>query len=294
MLSDPGARMRAMDARTVLATWLDEHNPDRRGKQGRLLQGTSPERYAEHVVAWLDFIEDTVAIGAWRAQPSHFVTWLDMKGGGVRTRALRVSAVGAFYTYSQHFGHTTTSPVHPKMGTGAWNAPKTEKLTDGQMALIRWGADHLTGATAARDRLLVYLLLVGLRSRQLVELTVQDLVFEQHRMTADVWQKGGGTRRLAFPDEIRTVVKAYLDVDADGEPLHRTYQPPHSHKDQGPLLVSYRGHPLDANSTPRAVLQLAVAAALACPDPDAPELPARVKPDMVALSPSPFGELENA
>lgn len=282
------------DARTVLAAWLDETNPNRRGKQGRLLQGTSPERYGEHVKDWIAFIEDTVRIGAWRAQPSHVVTWLDMKGGSARTRALRVSAVGSFYAYAERLGCVQATPVHPKMGTGAWNAPKTERLAPGQMELIRWGADQLQHDTAVRDRLLVYLLLVGLRSRQLVELTVQDLVFEQHRMTADVWQKGGGTRRLAFPVEIRQAVKAYLDVDADGNPLHRTCQPPHSHKDRGPLLVSYRGHPLDANTTPRAVLQLAVAAALACPDPDAPELPARVKPDMVALSPSPFGELENA
>ncbi|PPS89551.1 tyrosine-type recombinase/integrase [Streptomyces sp. MH60] len=276
-----------MDARTVLATWLDEHNPDRRGKQGRLLQGTSPERYAEHAKAWLDFIEDTVHIGAWRAQPSHFVTWLDMKGGGARTRALRVSAVGAFYAYAREKNCVQTTPVHPKMGTGAWNAPRTEKLTDGQMALIRYGADQLP----ARDRLLVYLLLVGLRSRQITELTVQDLVFEQHRMTADVWQKGGGTRRLAFPDEIRAAVKQYLDVDDDGRPV-RTFKEPHSYQDRGPLLVSYRGHGLDSNATPRTVLHQAVAAALACPDPDVPELPARIKPDMVALSPSPFGELE--
>lgn len=283
-----------MDARTVVATWLDENNPDRRGKQGRLLQGTSPERYKEHVRDWLDFIEDTVRIGAWRAQPSHVVTWLDMKGGSARTRALRVSALGAFYAYAHRLGCVQATPVHPKMGTGAWNAPKTKRLTSGQMELIRWGADQLQGKTAVRDRLLVYLLLVGLRSRQLIELTVQDLVFEQHRMTADVWQKGGGTRRLAFPSEIRQAVKTYLDVDADGAPLHRTYRPPHSYEDRGALLVSYWGHPLDANTTPRAVLQRAVGAALACEDADVPELPARVTPDMVALSPSPFGELENA
>jgi hypothetical protein len=97
---------------------MNEHNPDRRGKQGRLLQGTSPERYAKHVTDWLGFIEDTVHIGAWRAQPSRFVTWLDVKGDGVRTRALRVSAVGAFYAYAQHFGYAQGTPVHPKMGTG--------------------------------------------------------------------------------------------------------------------------------------------------------------------------------
>jgi site-specific recombinase XerD len=274
-----------MDARTVLATWLDENNPDRRGKQGRLLQGTSPERYAEHVSAWLDFIEDTVQIGAWRARPSHFVTWLDMQGGSIRTRALRVSAVGAFYTYAHHFGHTTTTPVDPKMGTGAWNAPRTELLTPGQMELLRWGADQLEGETAERDRLFAYLQLAGLRSRQITEFELPGVRFEQSgRMIGDVWQKGGGTRRYAFPDEIRAAVRAYLPV--------RTHRPPQSFEDRGPLLVSYRGNRLDPQHTPRTILRQVVA--LACPDPDAPELPTRITPDMVALSPSPFGELERA
>ncbi|QDN94913.1 tyrosine-type recombinase/integrase (plasmid) [Streptomyces sp. RLB1-9] len=282
-----------MDARTVLTTWLDETNPDRRGKQGRLLQGTSTERYAEHVTNWLDFIEDTVHIGAWRAQPSHVVTWLDMKGGKVRTRALRVSAVGAFYAYAIQFGHAVATPVHPKMGTGAWNAPRTERLAPGQMELIRWAADRLEGKTPERDRLLMYLMLAGLRSRQIIELTVQDLAFEQHRLVATVWQKGGGTRPLAFPDEVRAAVKAYLPV--------RTHRPPQSFEDRGPLLVSrvssrggQGGNRLDSNTTPRTILHATVLVALACPDPDAPELPPGIKPDMVALSPSPFGELERA
>ncbi|MEU9405684.1 hypothetical protein AB0E08_08255 [Streptomyces sp. NPDC048281] len=275
-----------MDARTVLSNWLDEHNPDRRGKTGYLLQGTSPERYHEHVKAWLDFIEDTVRIGAWRAQPSHFVTWLDMQGGAVRTRALRVSAVGAFYTYAQHFGHTTGSPVDPKMGTGAWNAPRTELLAPGQMELLRWGADQLRGETAVRDRLFAYLQLAGLRSRQICELLVPDLHFEQGRTTADIWQKGGGTRRYVLPVEVVAAIRAYLPG--------RTHRPPASFEDQGPLLVSYRGKRLDPQHTPRTILQQVVAAALACPDPEAPELPVNIKPDMVALSPSPFGELEKA
>jgi site-specific recombinase XerD len=280
-----------MDARTVLQEWIGEHHPDRLGKKGRLLQGTSPARYAEHVKDWLDFIELTVRIGAWRAQPSHVVTWLDMKGGAVRTRALRVSAVGAFYAYAQHFGHTTGTPVHPKMGTGAWNAPKTERLAPAQMELIRWAADRLEGKTPERDRLLMYLMLAGLRSRQIVELTVQDLAFEQQRLTATVWQKGGGTRALVFPDEVRAAVRDYLPA--------RTHLPPASYEERGPLLVSYRGGKrLDANTTPRAILHATVLVALmrqtTCPDEEVVELPPGIKPDMVALSPSPFDELENA
>lgn len=274
-----------MDARTVLAAWLDENNPDRRGKQGRLLQGTSPERYGEHVKDWIAFIEG-LKIGAWHARPSHFVTWLDARGGRARTRALRVSAVGAFYAYAQHFGHTKTTPVDPKMGTGAWSAPRTQKLTPGQMELLRWGADHLVGGFAERDRLFAYLQLGGLRSRQITEFDLRGLHYEQQRTTADIWQKGGGTRRYVLPEEIVGAIHAYLPV--------RTFQPPRSYEHSGPLLLSYRGNQLDSNMTPREIWQRVLLAALTCEDPDAPELPARITPDMVALSPSPFGELQRA
>jgi hypothetical protein len=82
---------------------------------------------------------------------------------------------------------------------------------------------------------------------------------------------------------VRAAVRAYLPV--------RTWRGPGSHEERGPLLVTYRGNGLDSNTTPRAILHATLAFALRCPDPDAPELPAGIKPDMVALSPSPFGEL---
>ncbi|MFE0490140.1 hypothetical protein [Streptomyces griseoaurantiacus] len=280
-----------MDARTVLQDWIGDPKAaptaDRRGKQGRLLQGTSPERYHEHVQDWLDFIETTTRIGAWNAQERHFETWLDMRGGGVRTRALRVSAVGAFYTYAMHFGHTAASPVRPRMSGKAHLAPPGRRLDPAQMDLLQWAADRLQGPTAERDRLFAYLQLAGLRSRQITEFELPGVLFEQSgRMIGEVWQKGGGTRRYAFPTEVRDAVRAYLPL--------RTHRPPQSFAHKGPLLVSYRGNRLDSQHTPRAVLDQVLALARTCEEPDAPELPAHVTPDMVALSPSPFGELERA
>jgi len=280
-----------MDPRAVLKEWIgDPGNPDapepkdRRGRRGARLYGTSPERYAEHVAAWLDFIEDTVRIGAWHAEPSHIKTWLDMEGGAPRTRALRVSAVGAFYAYAVHFKHALHNPVDPRLSGKAHLAPPAPRLTEGQMHLVRWGADRLDGEFADRDRLLVYLLLAGLRSRQVCELNLDGVVFEQSgRMVATVWQRRDGLRRMAFPDEVRDMVRRYMPV--------RTWKGPDSHEDRGPLLVTYRGNRLDPQTSVRVILRQAVALARTCPDLDAPDLPARVTPDMVALSVSPFDPL---
>jgi site-specific recombinase XerD len=274
-----------MDARTVLKTWLAETNPDRRGKEGRLLQGTSPDRYGEIVTDWLDFM-DTVRLDPWRAQPSHVKTWLDSRGGAVRYRALRQSAVSAFYTYAMHFKHTRHDPALVELRGRPQDEPPGARLKPGQTELIRWAADQLEGDFAARDRLFMYLLLSGLRSQQITNTQLAGVAFEQHRMTIEVWKKGGGTGRYAFHDEVRGAVRAYLP--------QRTFRGPHSHEKRGPLLVSNRGKPLDPNTTPRTILKAVLGHALACPDPDAPELPARVTPDMVALSPGPFGELGKA
>ncbi|MFD7835528.1 tyrosine-type recombinase/integrase [Streptomyces sp. NPDC059761] len=275
-----------MDSRAVLREWLDEANPDRRGRQGRLLQGTSPERYEDDTAAWLQFIEETVRIGAWNATPSHIQTWLDMTGGAVRSRARRVSALSAFYAYAIHMGYARQNPAVAQLRGKPHDEPGLPQLTPAQMQLLLWAADRLTGPSVERDRVIVYLQLSGLLSRSITELDLAHLHFEQHRLTADVWRKGGGTRLEALPDEVRTVIREYLPV--------RRWVPPSSYEESGPLLTTYRGNRLDSEHTPAAVLRQAVAIAKDCPDPDAPELPARVVPEIVRLSPSPFKELEEA
>lgn len=281
-----------MDPRTVLKEWIgDPANPDapaprnRRGRRGAHLRGTSPERYAEHVADWLTFIEDTVKIGAWHAEPSHIKTWLDMKGGAPRARALRVSAVGAFYEHAKRRKIVLHNPVDPRLSGKAHRGAPPPRLSEGEMHLVRWGADQLDSNFAERDRLLVYLLLAGLRSRQVCEINLDGVTFEQSgRMLATVWQRGGGLQRYAFPDEIRDQVRTYVPV--------RTWRGPDSHADRGPLLVTYRGHRLDPQTSVRTILKQVVDLARLNPDPDAPDLPARVTPDMVALSLSPFGPLQ--
>lgn len=280
-----------MDPRAVLKEWIgDPANPnapvprDRRGRRGGHLQGTSPERYAQDVADWIEFIEDVVKIGVWHAEPSHIKTWLDMKGGAPRSRARRVSAVGAFYAYAVHFKYALHNPVDPRLSGHAHLSPPTPRLSEGQMHLIQWGADQLDGDFAERDRLLTYLLLCDLRSRQVCEFDLHGMTFEQDgRMVAAVWQRGGGLQRYAFPSEVRDQVRAYLPV--------RTWRGPDSHEDRGPLLVTYRGKRLDPQTSLRTILKQVVDLARLCPDPDAPDLPARVTPDMVALSPSPFEPL---
>ncbi|MGW9067839.1 tyrosine-type recombinase/integrase [Streptomyces yangpuensis] len=273
-----------VDSRAVLREWMDEANPDRRGRQGRLLQGTSPERYEDDTAAWLQFIEETVRIGAWKATPSHIKTFLDMVGGAPRSRARRVSALSAFYAYAIHKGYARQNPAVAQLRGRPHDEPNLPQLAPGQMQLLLWAADRLDGPLAERDRLIVYLQLSGLLSRSITELNLAHLHFEQHRLTADVWRKGGGTRLCALPDEVRAAIRAYLPV--------RRWVPPESYEESGPLLTTYRGKRLDSNVTPAAVLRQAVAIARNCPDPDAPELPVRVVPEIVRLSPSPFEALE--
>lgn len=285
--------MFTMDAREVFRQWIgtprDEPDApvplDRLGRRGSRLGGTSPIRYQDAVADWLDFIEDQVPIGAWHAEPSHIKTWLDLRGGAARTRALRVSAVGAFYEHALRSKLALYNPADRRLSGKAHLAPAGPRLSEGQMHLIRWGVDQIEGRYAERDRLFLYLLMAGLRSRQICEFERPGVIFEQSgRMIGDVWQKGGGTRRLVFPDEVRAAMKAYLPV--------RTWKGPHSTEEWGPLLVTYRGHRFDPETTPRTLLKPALVYARACPDPDVPDLPDRVTPDMVALSPSPFGPLK--
>lgn len=265
-----------MDARTALAEWLAEDNPDRRGKQGRLLQGTSPAGYRHDVTDWLDFLE-RIGIDAWNTNGSHIRTWLDADPTrvAVRSRARAVSALAAFYTYAMHFGHCPYNPAHPALRGRPHEQPGLALLSAEQTLAVQAAADALTTPTAGRDRLMIYLMLAGLRPRQIIELNVHGLHFEQHRMTAEVWQKGGGSRLQELPAPIPDLVQGYL--------VERVHEGPHSYADRGPLLTSYRGMRLDPNVTPRTVLRGAVIASRACA---AAGVPRDLKPDALAHSPN--------
>ncbi|MFF7198246.1 tyrosine-type recombinase/integrase [Streptomyces sp. NPDC008079] len=265
-----------MDPRTALEQWLADGNPDRRGATGRVLADKSTDGYENDVTSWLDFL-DLVRINAWEADGSHVKTWLDSTGHAVRSRARHVSALSAFYAYAQHFGYCGHSPAYAALRGRPQDEPGLDLLTAAQTAAVRAAADALTTPTAARDRLMIYLMLAQLRPRQITELGLSDLHFEQHRLTADVWQKGGGTRLTELPAAVTRVLTVYLP--------HRVFRPPHSHEASGPVLTTYRGNALDPNITPRTVLRAAVIASPAC---TAARVPRDLKPDALAHSPSPL------
>lgn len=268
--------MVVMDPRTALDQWLADNNPDRRGKQGRLLQGTTPDGYRDDVTSWLDFL-DLVRIDAWQASGSHVRTWLDSTGHSVRSRARHVSALSAFYAYGQHFGYCDSSPAHPALRGRPHEEPGLDLLSLQQTAAVREAADGLATPSHRRDRLMIYLMLAGLRPRQITELDIRGLHFEQHRLTADVWQKGGGTRLTELPAAVAPVLTAHLETRAVSAP--RTFE------DRGPVLTSYRGQQLDTEHTPRTVLRGAVIGSAACRE---ARVPRDLKPDALAHSPSPL------
>lgn len=270
-----------MEPRTALQQWLAEDNPERRGKQGRLLQGTSPDRYGDDVGSWLDFL-DLLDLSAWEASGSHVRTWLDSRRGAVRSRARRVSALSAFYTYAMHKGYASHSPAHPTLRGHPHDEPGLQLLTLSQAMTVQHAADRLGTPTAARDRLLVYLMLSGLRPRQITELDLRDFHFEQQRLTADVWQKGGGTRLTELPRVVEVVLTAYLP--------HRVHVAPHSYEQRGPVLTTYRGQRLDVNQTPRNVLRAVIASSALCAK---ARVPSGLKPDALAHSPSPLKKISS-
>lgn len=258
-----------MNPRTVLAQWIEA---DRRGIHGRLFQGTTKDRYEDDVAHWLTFLEG-LGLDAWTATEAHVATWLDARDLAPRSRARSVSALSAFYAYAERLGLVHGSPAAHHLRGQPHKEPSGAVLTSVQTQQLKDCADALTGNQAPRDRLLIYLLLCRLRPRQIIELNVQDLHFEQHRVSADIWQKGGGTRLTALP---RAVGEALLDYRP-----HRIWSTPDSHNTFGPVLTTYRGHRLDPHVTPAAIVR---EAARLAPD----WLPPDLRPDTVAHSPTPF------
>ncbi|MFD9630044.1 endonuclease domain-containing protein [Streptomyces violascens] len=260
------------------------------GKQGRALQGTSPRRYRADVKGWLDFIEGVVGIGAWNAREAHVETWLSARLHPTRhgeprpnrsphNRDRRLSALAAFYDYAVKAGHIDTAPIH-LVALRTTELPRTTPLTPREMLYIHIAADDLLpgqqhhgdgGPSPHRDRLMAYLMLAGLRPRQITTLDLEDLNPTTHTAKT-LFPKGDGTQERTLPLEVWGAIDGYLP--------HR--RPGHDGGHE-PLLTSRAGKRLDSNQTPGAVLRRILDHV-----PADFHLPQRVTPDQLALSPSPF------
>ncbi|WP_329468737.1 tyrosine-type recombinase/integrase [Streptomyces sp. NBC_01431] len=276
-----------MDPYEVMEQWLAAGL----GKQGRALQGTSPVRYRTDVESWLRFIESATGIGAFNAVEAHVETWLSARHHPTRAagtprpnrsphnRDRRLSALSAFYNYAVNAGHIDTVPLNLAM-LRTTELPRTTPLTPREALYVWIAADDLLpgeqhhgagGATPHRDRLMAYLMLDGLRPRQITALDLEDLNPTTHTAKILV-AKGDGTRQRTLSLEVWGALDGYLP--------HRKPGRDNGHE---PLLTSRAGKRLDSNQTPTTVLKRVLGHVPA----DFP-LPDRVTPDHIALSPSPF------
>ncbi|WP_405008313.1 hypothetical protein OHV13_33195 [Kitasatospora purpeofusca] len=127
-----------------------------------------------------------------------------------------------------------------------------------------------------RARALGYLVLGrGLRAHRVVALDLNDIVREQHRTTARVTLKGGGTEFQELPPPVAHAIKDYL-------PRRRTAVP-HSTPETGPLLTSGRGRRRDPAPSVRDLLR-----AVASTHPQLTHLADTLTADGLAASPNPF------
>ncbi|MEW2553663.1 hypothetical protein AB0957_18250 [Streptomyces zhihengii] len=220
-------------------------------------------------LGWLPFIAELV----WEATPFHIDAWLNQWNGSVRSRSRRRSAVHSFYEHARAQGIVPGNPTRPIRNGVTTDLPGRVKLTRRQSGMLRSAADrHAT----PRDRLLIYLLLAGLRPFQAVGLHLDTTYREQARWTSKVPLKGGGTEMWEWPAECADALQDYT-------PAKRIWKHPHSAHETGPLLTSRNGRAIDAENTPRRIVR-----EIAALHPGLTDLGPQLTADGVALSLSPF------
>ncbi|MFF2143686.1 hypothetical protein [Kitasatospora sp. NPDC058190] len=241
------------DPYDVLAQWLAAGF----GKHGRALQGTTPTRYEADVRDRLYFTEETTGIGAWNANESTASTWAYApalrppnpdrpsrrplaRRVSLHNPARRLAALAAFYAYAAGAGHIPEPPFNASALRPAPTAlPRAAPLTLEQAAALQYAADdilpgrHRRGpydTAPHRDRLLVHLLLDGLRPRQAVGIDLEDLHEEDpHRRIRTLTcpaPKGDGTITHQPSREVWQAIADYLPHRVDGRAPDTGRRPP--------------------------------------------------------------------
>ncbi|MGW3183800.1 hypothetical protein ACWDD9_31470 [Kitasatospora sp. NPDC001119] len=249
------------DPEQVLADWL---TTTPLGDSARL-------NYPREVMRWIAYIGDRV----WTAGGRDVRNWTE-GADNARTRAFLVSAVRGFYQHAQRFDSGIVNPAPKTLRPSVADLPGRPALTRAESTLYVSALDRYSGLMPHRARALGYLVLGrGLRAHQAVALDVEGIVREQHRTTALVTLKGGGTEFQELPAPVALAVEDYLP--------HRRTAAPHSSPEAGPLLTSGRGRRLDPAPSVRDLLR-----AVASTHPQLTHLTDTLTADGLAASPNPF------
>ncbi|MEU0770577.1 hypothetical protein [Streptomyces albogriseolus] len=254
-----------------LADWKQRR--DAAARAGEPFDETPPP------LGWISFIGDLI----WEATPFHVDAWLNQwRHGAERSRARRRAALFSFYEHARAQSIVPGNPVRPIRPGDLSELPKRVKLSRRQSGQMRSAADRYADP---RDRLLIYLLLAGLRPFQACGLFVERTYRAQDgTWTSRLPVKGGGfdPKPWVWPAECAEVLREYLGGA-------RWVRPPHSYEDRGPLLTSFNGRALTADTEPRRIVRK-----IAELHPGLAELAPRLSADGVALSLSPFEDDEES
>ncbi|MFJ6776865.1 hypothetical protein ACIQOV_38915, partial [Kitasatospora sp. NPDC091257] len=151
--------------------------------------------YPREVKRWIAYIGDRV----WAAGGRDVKDWA-AAADNARTRAFLVSAVRGFYQHAQRFDPGIVNPAPKTLRPSVADLPGRPALTRAESTLYVSALDRYSGLMPHRARALGYLVLGrGLRAHQAVALDVEGIVREQHRTTALVTLKGGGTGFQELP-----------------------------------------------------------------------------------------------
>ncbi|MEV7602948.1 hypothetical protein AB0O91_36840 [Kitasatospora sp. NPDC089797] len=251
------------DPRVVLDDWL-ARTP---------LTDRTREDYHAEVRDWLALIGDRV----WHAEPADVAAWSAGQHAKPRTRARRVSSLRGFYNHAQTFNAFIDNPALRRLRPTVTTLPPGRPALDPpQAALFLSALDRYDGPLPQRTRALGYLLLgMDLRAHQAVALDLDDWTREQHRTTAKITLKGGGTDTREVPPPVALAIDDYLP--------HRTTAAPHSTPARGPLLTTYRGRRLDSHTSPTTLMR-----AVAATHPLLADHTPHITSDALAATPSPF------
>ncbi|WP_141753575.1 hypothetical protein [Streptomyces agglomeratus] len=210
----------------------------------------------------------------------HVDAWLNQwKDGAPRSRARRRYALFSFYEHAVREGVVPGNPVRAIRPGVSSEMPGRPKLTRRQSGMMRSAADRYADP---RDRLLIYLLLAGLRPFQATGLYLDRTYREQHRVTSRLPVKGGGFDKDPWPWSAECV-EALDGYVSD----FRAHRQPHSTRTEGPLVTSWNGRALTADTEPRRSVRR-----IAELHPGLVEIAPRLTADGVALSLSPLEDEE--
>ncbi|MBA3489869.1 MAG: tyrosine-type recombinase/integrase [Longispora sp.] len=162
------------------------------------------------------------------------------EGAAATSIRRRMSAVAGFYAYAVDEGILQRNPAVRVRRPAAGDNVQSTGLTVAEAGELITAAESHSPRAAV---IVLLALLLGLRVSELCSATVGDLGYQRGHRVVTVTRKGGRRQTMAVPPRAAAAIEAYLDG-----------------RDDGPLVCTASGRPLDRHALWRLIRKLAVTA----------------------------------